>query len=118
MLEDESGSGHANRSQLFIHDFHEEVTDVANGVLYHEGDLFLGVSPDLWRLRDNDGDGYADEKESLAHGFGVQFIFAGHGVSGLKIGPDGRLYWSVGDMGRSEEHTSELQSRGHLVCRL
>src|SRR5690625_756007 len=22
------------------------------------------------------------------------------------------------DMGRSEEHTSELQSRGHLVCRL
>src|SRR5690625_5705741 len=26
--------------------------------------------------------------------------------------PDGKLYW------RSEEHTSELQSRGHLVCRL
>src|SRR5439155_22633283 len=24
----------------------------------------------------------------------------------------------VGDVGRSEEHTSELQSRGHLVCRL
>src|SRR5690625_6687284 len=23
-----------------------------------------------------------------------------------------------GDKGRSEEHTSELQSRGHLVCRL
>src|SRR5437870_7858920 len=23
-----------------------------------------------------------------------------------------------GDTGRSEEHTSELQSRGHLVCRL
>src|SRR6266508_731938 len=25
---------------------------------------------------------------------------------------------SVGLPGRSEEHTSELQSRGHLVCRL
>src|SRR5437870_9530965 len=24
----------------------------------------------------------------------------------------------VGQFGRSEEHTSELQSRGHLVCRL
>src|SRR5690625_6361887 len=24
----------------------------------------------------------------------------------------------IGIMGRSEEHTSELQSRGHLVCRL
>src|SRR5690625_6969574 len=25
---------------------------------------------------------------------------------------------STGDLVRSEEHTSELQSRGHLVCRL
>src|SRR5690625_2269706 len=25
---------------------------------------------------------------------------------------------AAGDYGRSEEHTSELQSRGHLVCRL
>lgn len=101
MLEDPSDSGHATRSQLFVRDFHEEVTDVANGVLYHEGDVYLGISPDLMRLRDTDGDGVADEMESIAHGFGVQFIFAGHGVSGLKIGPDGRLYWSVGDMGLS-----------------
>src|SRR5690625_7067747 len=29
------------------------------------------------------------------------------------------LRWSkIGVDGRSEEHTSELQSRGHLVCRL
>src|SRR5690625_5798276 len=28
------------------------------------------------------------------------------------------LVRSVGGQGRSEEHTSELQSRGHLVCRL
>src|SRR5437870_373198 len=28
----------------------------------------------------------------------------------------GLLYWTGGQ--RSEEHTSELQSRGHLVCRL
>src|SRR5690625_5533407 len=30
---------------------------------------------------------------------------------------DGNYQISV-DAGRSEEHTSELQSRGHLVCRL
>src|SRR5437660_5553815 len=28
----------------------------------------------------------------------------------------GRLGWTIEE--RSEEHTSELQSRGHLVCRL
>src|SRR5690625_6642056 len=27
-------------------------------------------------------------------------------------------YRSKNELGRSEEHTSELQSRGHLVCRL
>src|SRR5690625_5530503 len=31
------------------------------------------------------------------------------------LGGSGRRYASIG---RSEEHTSELQSRGHLVCRL
>src|SRR5690625_5792659 len=28
------------------------------------------------------------------------------------------LYFSISSRSRSEEHTSELQSRGHLVCRL
>src|SRR5690625_6863936 len=34
-------------------------------------------------------------------------------LSGFKLPPKGRKNSS-----RSEEHTSELQSRGHLVCRL
>src|SRR5690625_7753194 len=41
---------------------------------------------------------------------------AHHDVSGRSLerpGPGG-----VDRRGRSEEHTSELQSRGHLVCRL
>src|SRR5207253_10188184 len=35
-------------------------------------------------------------------------------------GDHGRLHRipDCGSLGRSEEHTSELQSRGHLVCRL
>src|SRR5439155_23027305 len=32
--------------------------------------------------------------------------------------PDLRLAFAAEDVDRSEEHTSELQSRGHLVCRL
>src|SRR5690625_6354146 len=30
----------------------------------------------------------------------------------------GRIHGNASGGGRSEEHTSELQSRGHLVCRL
>src|SRR5439155_14546431 len=35
-----------------------------------------------------------------------------------KATADGAKSGSTGIGGRSEEHTSELQSRGHLVCRL
>src|SRR5690625_6981425 len=40
----------------------------------------------------------------------------GQVVPGAGHGPD--LVAAVGEGQRSEEHTSELQSRGHLVCRL
>src|SRR3712207_7509916 len=33
-------------------------------------------------------------------------------------GPPGGAHAHVGDVARSEEHTSELQSRQYLVCRL
>jgi quinoprotein glucose dehydrogenase len=101
MLEDTTGSGFANKSTIFIRDFNDMLTDVAGAVLYHEGDVYLGVSPDMWRIRDTTGDGYGNEKESISHGFGVNFGYGGHGMSGLIAGPDGRLYWSIGDVGMS-----------------
>lgn len=101
ILEDTSGNGFANRSTLFIRDFDEPVTDVAGTVLTFGDDVYVGVSPDLWRIRDTTGDGYGDQKESISHGFGVNLGFAGHGMSGLVTGPDGRIYWSIGDVGMS-----------------
>jgi quinoprotein glucose dehydrogenase len=100
-LEDLTGNGHANQAELFIRGFNDEITDVAGAVLYHEGDVFFGVSPDMWRIRDTNGDGYGDLKESISHGYGVNLGFAGHGMSGLTLGPDGRIYWSIGDVGMS-----------------
>lgn len=100
-LEDVSGNGHANQSTQLIRDFHQEITDVAGAVLFHNGELFVGVSPDMWRIRDSNGDGYWDQKESIVHGFGTNIGFGGHGMSGLTIGPAGRIYWSIGDVGMS-----------------
>ncbi len=98
-LEDTDGDGVADLSQLVIEDFNDEVTDVAGGVLAHEGDLYVGVGPDLWRTKDKNGDGLADEKTSISHGYGVHVGFGGHGMSGLEMGPDGRIYWNIGDIG-------------------
>src|SRR5690625_5680442 len=44
---------------------------------------------------------------------GDKVVFSKYGGTELKYGDDEYLV-----LGRSEEHTSELQSRGHLVCRL
>ena len=98
-LEDKDGDGIADFAQLFIEDFHEEITDVTNGVLAHNGELFITQAPDVWRLKDLNGDGMADHKTSIAHGFGVHIGFSGHGMSGITMGPDGRIYWGIGDIG-------------------
>src|SRR3546814_16059770 len=53
----------------------------------------------MWRIEDRNGDGLADFKESISHGYGVHVGFGGHGMSGLIKGPDGRIYWGIGDIG-------------------
>ena len=98
-VEDTNGDGIADFSQLILSDFNDLVTDVAHGVVSFKNDLYLTVSPDLWRLRSTKGDGVIDTKESLAHGSGVHIGFGGHGLSGPLIGPDGRIYWKEGDLG-------------------
>jgi putative heme-binding domain-containing protein len=98
-LDDVTGNGLANRSRLFYRGVNDLTADVAGAVLRHDGDVFVGVAPDLWRLRDTDGDEIADTKTSISHGYKVHFAFGGHGMSGLTVGPYGRLYWSIGDQG-------------------
>src|SRR5437660_8021639 len=51
-----------------------------------------------------------DGMDHLDGGKGADTLIGGGEADGLR-GEDGNDY-------RSEEHTSELQSRGHLVCRL
>lgn len=100
-LEDTDGDGVADLSQLVVLDFHEEVTDVAGAVMKKGDELFVGVAPDMWRMSDTNGDGIMDKKTSIANGFGVHMGFGGHNMSGLTTGPDGRIYWSIGDIGFS-----------------
>ncbi len=98
-LVDRNGDGVADQSQLVVDDFHDEVTDVAGGLLKNENDLFVAIGPDLWRLKDKNGDGIQDEKVSISHGYGIHIGFGGHGMSGVEMGPDGRIYWQIGDIG-------------------
>lgn len=98
-LRDTDGDGLADWSQIQVQDFDDEVTDVAGGLLETEEALYVAAGPDLWKLIDKNGDGIMDEKISLSHGYGIHIGFGGHGMSGIEMGPDGRIYWGIGDIG-------------------
>ncbi len=98
-LTDTNGDGVMDESNVFAEGFNTEVTGIAAGTLAWRGDVYATIAPDMWKLRDTDGDGKVDQRESLAHGFGVHIAYAGHDMHGLTLGPDGRIYWSIGDKG-------------------
>jgi quinoprotein glucose dehydrogenase len=98
-LEDTDNDGIADVSMRVIHDFFEEVSDVAGGILVRAKDAFVAIAPDLWRFEDTNGDGIYDKKTSISHGYGVHIGFGGHGMSNPIEGPDGKIYWNIGDIG-------------------
>jgi len=98
-LEDTNGDGIADKSMRVLNDFFDEITDVAGGLLVRGKEMFIGIAPDLWQVKDTDGDGIFDKKTSISHGYGVHIGFGGHGMSGVTEGPDGRIYWNIGDIG-------------------
>ncbi|HAV64821.1 MAG TPA: hypothetical protein DCY13_20940, partial [Verrucomicrobiales bacterium] len=105
-LRDTDGDGRADRSTVFAEGFNTIVTDVAAGVLARGRDVYATIAPDLWKLTDTDGDGQADQRRSLAAGFAVHIAYAGHNMHGPTMGPDGRIYWSIADIG-SNHHPHE-----------
>ena len=119
-VEDQDEDGYGDYAQRYIADFKEEVSDVIGGVLPHGDHVFATVAPDVWRLIDNDKDGVADEKIAIAHGFGVHIGFGGHNLSGLILGPDGRIYWGIGDIGmqvKDQEGKNWKYPNQGVICR-
>lgn len=47
-------------------------------------------------IEDVDGDLKSDKREVLQDGFGVRVSFSGHDLNGFALGPDGRLYTTIG----------------------
>lgn len=98
-LEDTNGDGVMDKSTIFADGFRDPLDGTGAGIIARGNEVWWTCIPNLWRFRDADGDGRAESKEKLLSGFGVKFAFRGHDMHGLRFGPDGKLYFSIGDRG-------------------
>ena len=110
-LVDTDGDGHADESTVFADGFNAIEDGTGAGLLALDGGVFYTCIPKLWHLKDTNGDGVAEERTALYDGFGVRVAFRGHDLHGLVLGPDGRIYFSIGDRG----YNVELKDKSRLV---
>lgn len=101
ILVDSDGDGVADTSQIFADQFNKPLDGVAAGVMAFEGKIYFACIPNIMTLEDTDGDLKADVQNIIQDGFGVRVSFSGHDLNGFVLGPDGRLYATIGDRGFS-----------------
>ena len=123
VLEDSNGDGKADQSRIFADGFNSILDGIASGVLAHNGSVYFTNIPALWKMDGLGADGRAVKREEMFRGFGIRFSYTGHDFHGLIVGPDGRLYFSIGDRAASvktKEGTSiELPDEGGVFrCEL
>ena len=104
LLQDTDQDGQADTVTVFANRFNRVIDGIGAGILARQGTVFYTCIPSLWRLRDQDGNGVADERTPLHEGYGVHVAFLGHDLHGLIVGPDGKLYFSIGDRGYNVIH--------------
>ncbi|YCM44680.1 PVC-type heme-binding CxxCH protein [Verrucomicrobiaceae bacterium 227] len=67
LLRDADGDGHYESSQIFAQDL-----AWPTGIACWDGGIYVVAAPDLWYLKDTDGDGRADVREKVFTGFGFR----------------------------------------------
>jgi putative heme-binding domain-containing protein len=81
------------------------------GILVHDGAIYVSAPPHIWKLRDTDGDQVADERTPWFDGGSIDGC--GNDLHGPYLGPDGFFYWTKGGfqaqthrLGGGKEHRS------------
>ena len=94
LLEDTKGAGVADKATVYADNFRSPLDGIASGVLARHGEVWFTDIPALWHFTGTDK---AETRTELFRGFGLRFNFTGHDLHGLIFGPDGRIYFSIGD---------------------
>jgi len=94
-LEDTNGDGLADKQTIFYQD---PSVNTALGICVLGNKVIVSSSPHVFVLTDTDGDGKADKRELLFAG--ISGRDHDHGVHAFVFGPDGKLYFNMGNEGK------------------
>ncbi|MEO5599596.1 MAG: PVC-type heme-binding CxxCH protein [Cyclobacteriaceae bacterium] len=105
VLEDTNHDGKADRHTVFADSLYLPL-----GFELGNGGVYVTQPPDFLFLKDTDGDGRADKKDFLFHGFGTEDVH--HSLSAHTWGQDGALYMHMGTFLHTQVETPYGPVRG------
>ncbi len=111
LLEDTDGDGRYDKSTVFADNL-----PWPTGLIWANGGLFVGATPDIWRLEDRDGDGRAEVREVAFTGFGtglarlnVQTL-----LNSFQWGQDNRIHVQSGSGNRGKIRSPKRADLGEV----
>ena len=111
LLEDTDGDGYFDKTQVFA-----DQLLWPTGVTVWKNGVFVTAPPDIWYLKDTDGDGKADVRKKVLSGFGHQneqqmmnniIMGVDHWIYGVASGNSGEIV----TLGKKESETTILGAR-------
>ena len=98
ILEDTDNDGRADTCKVFADGLHNPT-----GFEFYNGGVYVAQVPDIWFLKDTDGDDVADVRVRVVSG--IDSADTHHSVNSFTVGPGGGLYFQEGTFHRTQVET-------------